>query len=172
MSVAMMERVRELIEQMRATKRYHEERLDARLFFSKYRKGTMIFEFDRTIEPWRLIGVIGLWETKDPEVFEVGTFYVHPDYERKGVGGKLFEKVLRIAPDGVTLITIMRGMVATNIAIKRGFQFVSKATARDVEEFCGQIGFNRRAPGTAYSRMVRPTHDERWLLRRPVKGSE
>src|SRR3989344_7963954 len=117
----MMEKIRRLIDEMKATGKYHEPRLKSRAFARLHKKNLMLFRFDRSQEPWRIIGVIGFWETSDPSIIEIGTFYVSPEFWRNGIGTELFSTILQIAPRGAQLFTVMSDARAMRIAMEFGF---------------------------------------------------
>lgn len=165
MSTAMMERLREVVAEMTANGKYHKERLDARLFASLVYKGDMRISYDKTRQPWRIQGLIGLWETRDLCVFEVGTFYVRQEYRDQRIGHKLFEELLTIAPPDAELFTIMSVANAMGIATGNGFIPISRVTMPDAESWALRAGVSRRLPATACSRMTfRPADGERWMF--------
>lgn len=173
-----MEKIRRLIEEMKGTGKYYELRLNPRKFARLYKKGLMLFEFDRTQEPWRVIGVIGLWETSDPRFVEVGTFYVSPEFWKNGIGKKLFSRITQIASLDSHLFTVMSDVRAMRIAMASGFMPVTLATPGfNLTLIKNLMGPGRSIPESVYPQCFSekcgvygiPTAGQRWMFTRKTE---
>ncbi|RJR14165.1 GNAT family N-acetyltransferase [Candidatus Parcubacteria bacterium] len=175
----MMEKIRRLITEMKETGKYHEARLDPRKFARLHKKGLMLFEFDRTQEPWRIIGVVGLWETDVPYFVEIGTFYVSPEFWKNGIGRKLFSRIVQIASQDSQLFTVMSDERAMRIAMTSGFVPVTLATLGfTLTLMKSLLGPDRVIPDSVYpycsangcTNYGKAKPGERWMFMKINKG--
>lgn len=77
-------------------------------------------------ENGKIIGAITAWQTRNGEV-KINDWVVHPEHRRKGIGAKLYRKLLEEAPGKVILALVdEKNWASANAHRKLGFTEVER----------------------------------------------
>ncbi len=112
--------IQELVRNLRQEGHFLRKRITKRNILKALREKRAIYKYDA--KTGMVYAFCMLWPTKDPDMFESGTFWVAPSFRGNGHGEEVFLKCLALLPKGAGVFLITREIGVLELARNHGWQ--------------------------------------------------